>query len=779
MTTQRQRRPQVNHPIRLRSVISTLTAVILLLAAGVRAHNGKVALASPLGDEQGSGITIDGDLSDWPDGLVEYRLANVDDGMPLDGPEDLAAYYRVGYHAAENAIYVAVNVQDNSVVRGVRGRGRHDTQDGCEVYLEPRHRTHDTRPIQYQQWGEQRGIYGPGDLSDYASAVRWREDGYDFEYRLDLGRILDQDLRPLSTETVLGFDVAIWEKDVDGSRSWVNWGRQNGKYLHSSRLGDLAIVPEGVAVQDVLGRRADILEAQIYDAQRKMREIFGYQMFFTGLLAAVTLLHVLLFLFDPTSRINLYYALFTGAVAAGIFTGLQLVEFQQDIDAMVADQARVIALCVIGLLGVRFLHELHEDPPQGFFRLLVTLVISFLAVFALSATQGSFGWLYSIVSTFLWVLANTIGLYTIFVILRSIRQKREGAWIFGIGFALFSWNISSLIDQEYVDITLLYWVLLPLVAMSVYLARKISHTNRDLAQQLRHVEDLSAQTHLANEALQQANEDLRLKTAELDLSNRGLREQAEELRLANEEVMQANKAKSAFLANMSHEIRTPMNGILSFTALIRQGKVGEISDDLRDVLGEISSNGDQLLALINDILDLSKIEAGAMTLHRTDCAPDICIENAIRAVEYKATEKGLVLTSDVAEDLPVIQADERRLTQHVLLNLLRNAIKFTAAGTVRVGCHLNGSGEIVFEVADSGIGIAPDEQERIFESFHQVDGSDTRAAEGTGLGLAIARRFVEMHGGRIWVDSESGQGATFRFTIPITPVDTEDGVGNQ
>jgi signal transduction histidine kinase len=227
----------------------------------------------------------------------------------------------------------------------------------------------------------------------------------------------------------------------------------------------------------------------------------------------------------------------------------------------------------------------------------------------------------------------------------------------------------------------------------------------------------------------------------------------------------ANRVKSEFLANMSHELRTPMNAIINFSSMLLDGVAGEIPADVRDMVEEIDHNGANLLVLINDVLDLSKIEAGAMQLERAPCDPAACVENAVAALERDAGDKGLELEMQI-EDLPPILADERRLTQHVLLNLVKNAIKFTAAGKVTVGTrHQNG--EVLFWVEDTGIGIPATEQERIFETFHQVDGSITRQAEGTGLGLAIARKFVELHRGRIWVESQAGEGAIFYVALPL------------
>ena len=227
----------------------------------------------------------------------------------------------------------------------------------------------------------------------------------------------------------------------------------------------------------------------------------------------------------------------------------------------------------------------------------------------------------------------------------------------------------------------------------------------------------------------------------------------------------ASRHKSEFLANMSHELRTPMNAILGFTELIRDGVYGEVSPKITAMLERIQANGRHLLGLINDVLDLSKIEAGQLKLEAADYALRDVVQTVQATTESLAAAKKLKLRIELPDVLPPARGDERRIAQ-VLLNLVGNAIKFTEAGEVSVSVALD---ETTFEIAvtDTGSGIPVDQQQKIFEEFHQVDSSSTRHKGGTGLGLAISKRIVELHGGRIWVESEPGRGSSFRFVIPI------------
>jgi signal transduction histidine kinase len=227
----------------------------------------------------------------------------------------------------------------------------------------------------------------------------------------------------------------------------------------------------------------------------------------------------------------------------------------------------------------------------------------------------------------------------------------------------------------------------------------------------------------------------------------------------------ASQHKSQFLANMSHELRTPLNAILGYTELILDDIYGETPSKMRGVLERVQRNGKHLLGLINDVLDLSKIEAGQLTLSLADYSLKDVVHSVFAAVESLADEKKLALRIEVPNNLPTGRGDERRLTQ-VLLNLVGNAIKFTDQGEVAIKASAV-NGAYTLSVCDTGPGIAPDDQAKIFEEFQQADSSATKKKGGTGLGLSIARRIIELHGGKIWVESEIGKGATFSINLPV------------
>jgi signal transduction histidine kinase len=237
-----------------------------------------------------------------------------------------------------------------------------------------------------------------------------------------------------------------------------------------------------------------------------------------------------------------------------------------------------------------------------------------------------------------------------------------------------------------------------------------------------------------------------------------------ELAKTVEDLEIASQHKSQFVANMSHELRTPLAAILGYAELIQEGFYEPQGPKSLDALTRIRSNGKHLLGLINTVLDIAKIESGQFTLNMAEYDIQSIVEIVRSATEALAQNKKLTLKTDVAKKLPIGLGDEQRLTQ-VLLNLVGNAIKFTDTGEVRVSA-VAANGAFTVSVADTGPGIPPDQLTRVFEQFHQVDSSNTKAKGGTGLGLAISKQIVEMHGGRIWVESTLGKGSTFHMELP-------------
>jgi signal transduction histidine kinase len=238
-----------------------------------------------------------------------------------------------------------------------------------------------------------------------------------------------------------------------------------------------------------------------------------------------------------------------------------------------------------------------------------------------------------------------------------------------------------------------------------------------------------------------------------------------ELQARTTEVEAASQHKSEFLANMSHELRTPLNAIIGFSEVLSERMFGELNEKQEEYLKDIYASGQHLLSLINDILDLSKVEAGRMELELTDFHLPTALDSALTLVRERAGRRSITLQMSVDERLGEVRADERKIRQ-VVLNLLSNAIKFTSeGGRIEVrAVPVDGSVEVT--VSDTGVGIAPEDQEAVFEEFRQV-GTAARKVEGTGLGLTLCRKFVELHGGRIGVKSEVGVGSTFSFTIPV------------
>jgi len=260
---------------------------------------------------------------------------------------------------------------------------------------------------------------------------------------------------------------------------------------------------------------------------------------------------------------------------------------------------------------------------------------------------------------------------------------------------------------------------------------------------------------------------LRARVRELEMQAEEVARTAAEVARAKDQAEAANRAKTEFLAMMSHELRTPLNAILGFSEIIRGEALGPLGvPDYKDFAGDIYASGAHLLSLINEMLDLAKVEAGMVELNDDEIDLPTMLDDVVRIVARTAPAAGVRLSSEPAENLPRLRADSRKITQ-ILMNLLSNAVKFTPEGkAVEVGAFLNDAGGVVIEVADEGIGIAPENIERVLEPFVQIDSAHNRAHQGTGLGLPLCRQLAELHGGRFELESELGAGLTARVVLP-------------
>lgn len=264
-----------------------------------------------------------------------------------------------------------------------------------------------------------------------------------------------------------------------------------------------------------------------------------------------------------------------------------------------------------------------------------------------------------------------------------------------------------------------------------------------------------------------------VRTGELRRINqemeRRITKRTEELAAAMEKAQAADRIKSAFLATMSHELRTPLNSIIGFTGIMLQGLAGPLNTEQHKQMSMVQNSARHLLALINDVLDISKIEAGQLEISRSSFSLRPSIEKTVALVSPLAQKKGIELQLDITDDMVMITADQRRLEQ-VILNLLNNAVKFTEKGHVRISCRIIDD-QCLISIADTGIGMRPEEVAELFQPFHQIDTGLSRKHEGTGLGLSICKKLMDLMGGAILVESQWGQGSTFTIRFPRQPGD--------
>ena len=717
---------------------ATAILVLLLAAAPALAQNGKVGWAYTATD-----IVVDGDLSDWPDNLPVYEIAAVESGDELAGDDDLFATMRVAHEPGAAALYVAVEVRDQSLVIGKQDEPLWNRFDGCEVYVGLDSVAGGSIYIQEALYGADRqlrsqvlnGADPQFDLVDsLLSVVATSETagGLIYEWRIDLERLSDGHYVH-APNMALAFDVAVCDRDEDGSFSWVAWGPRIGKVSSRERMGTMILLEPDALLEDALAATSELQMASVAEARRDV----SYQMFLTGVLVTVTFLHLLLVVFGSQRLANSSYALFTGTAAAIVYIVVtQGVELAQVMTSAAEAVLLGSAVIVVGLFGLLFLYAVFYGRVQPAFWVLLGWMIlagSYLTYLfrdpsnegiVLGITGGMFG---GIVVIWMTVDATRI-------LISAIYHRRDGALTIGAGGLAF---ITLSLYGQFADrlsLGLMLGILLPVLAVSVHLARSVARTRRDLEHQLVEVRHTQEQLQASNRALA----------------------------TANAEVQQATSNKSEFLRRMSHDLRSPMNAIIGYTRLILRRAADQLEPRQVRNLENIRTSADNLLELINDILDLSRIEAGRLELHprRTDLR--LLVEQCADTLA-PLVRPGVELRREL-QDVDAITIDPDRLRQ-VIMNLLGNAVKFTSAGSSTLALDRRDDATEI-TVTDTGVGIPPQDLPHIFDEFHQVERQGGDQAEGTGLGLSIARKTVELLGGQVAVASEVDGGTTFTVRLP-------------
>ncbi len=368
-------------------------------------------------------------------------------------------------------------------------------------------------------------------------------------------------------------------------------------------------------------------------------------------------------------------------------------------------------------------------------------------------------------------LGEVAGAISLAIPTRALDARLQSQFLVSLGFTVAL--VAMLFAAVYA--TMAQLVTRPLAGLGAWCRRiasgdlarhpRLQPAPREIADLAREFQVMAQRLH---DLYQHLEDKVAQRTAELSEANRRLQLSQQELRRAYEEVSEANRLKSDFLATTSHELRTPLTSIIASTELLLEEAPGGLSDRQREYLQGILDSSYQLLGSINSLLDMAKVEAGRMEFRPSLFRLEILVEAVARRMEARAVRKGISFRVALDGPLPALTADYRKIEQ-VLFNLVDNAIKFTpAGGTVTVGARYQpDSGRVQLHVQDTGIGIAPEEHERIFESFWQAGSASTREHRGTGLGLALVKRLVEMHGGSVGVTSAPGKGSTFTVSLPV------------
>ncbi len=685
------------------------------LTSETAAHNGKMAVATPV-----EGLVVDGDLSDWPEGLTRHPVATT----KLDEPDslDLSARIQFGFDHSRGHLYVAVEVTDQSIVITRKKEGtvsRWQEADGVFLFFGTKHENIVSRSgfLEVGLLGDElffRDRMKNGNLSEHVQLAGTRPPGgHAYEFAIDLvGLGVD-----LSDDLVLPLNVHVRDRDAEGfplpkrqrrevAARWLSWG--SGVASDRPReTGDVLILQGPHTPRRALQVAEKAFESGLHDTAVYERKVDLPLNLLTGFACTAALLHLFLYFFHPAGRSNLYYSAFVVFVGAFVYIW--------SLQGLALPSALLILTTLgfaIAILVLRFLYSLFDlGLPRRFWALVLVSGILLAVLFIewgigipvlpekLDSDLYGFGFLFLAAIEAIYVLGSVL------------RNKHRDAAIVAVGFApyLLSCLLISMSNLLFFGLP---WLIL---VMSIHLARSVARTYKELEDRNLQIERMS-------------------------------------------------RNKSAFLASMSHELRTPMNAIKGFANLVLRRSGDVLPDQQKENLVKVTQASDHLLAMINDLLDLSKIEAGRMDVNPESFSVQALVAYCCATVSPLVEEKpGVNLEYEVGEGMKKANTDQGRLRQ-MLINLLSNAIKFTDSGSVTVKATRD-DGQLVISVSDTGKGIPEDEKNTIFDEYRQVKGSD-KEHKGTGLGLSITKKFAELLGGSISVESELGKGTTFTVQIP-------------